>query len=105
MVEGSGLLGLIIGAYTSIVGAMVFYLSRQAENMLTALVRENNFTEQEIVQKFSSFANKDGSLDLRQLGALCASLGVVYLQLPPVAYLYHLLSFYVVVYLLFLLSI
>lgn len=70
-----GILGLVVGAYTMIVGAIIYYSSRQAMAALGSL-KDSSFDEQQIAAKFKQFdKNNDGTLDTTELAMLTQSLG------------------------------
>lgn len=75
MMSYSGLFGKIVGLYTAIVGGVVFYSSRAAVKHLES-IRAEMRDEQEVTIKFRDFdKDNSGTLDTRELAALCRSLG------------------------------
>lgn len=75
MMSYSGLFGKLVGLYTTVVGAIVFYSSRAAiqhlENMRSVLRDES-----EVVAKFKEFdRDNSGTLDTKELASLCKYLG------------------------------
>lgn len=70
-----GILGLIIGAYVTAVGVIVFIASRDALKRLEQL-KGSLHNDQDLAQKFKEF-DKDntGYLESKELAALCQALG------------------------------
>lgn len=75
MISSSGLIGKLVGSYVAVVGGIIFYSSREAIKQLN-FAKGTMQNEQEVIAKFCEF-DKDhsGSLDTKELAALCKALG------------------------------
>lgn len=74
IVSIGGLLNLIVGAYVTGLGLVVYYSSTQAYTQLNTL--KASLTEKQVEEKFYAFdKDRSNSLSVAELGALCASLG------------------------------
>jgi hypothetical protein len=75
MVAKGGLLGFIVGAYTMLVGVIIFTSSRSAVAALDE-IRNSMKTEKDVALKFAQFdTDNSGALDSAELARLCRSLG------------------------------
>ena len=75
LVAKGGLFGLLVGLYTSFIGAVIFYGSKAAYDTLDRL-KTDHYTEAQVKEKFYEFdRDKSGSLDAAELAALCKALG------------------------------
>jgi hypothetical protein len=75
MVAKGGLLGFIVGAYTMLVGVIIFTSSRSAVAALDE-IRNNIKSEKDMALKFAQFdTDNSGALDSAELARLCRSLG------------------------------
>lgn len=75
IVSTGGFFGLFIGLYTLLVGLLIYHGSRNAVASLNQL-KEAKMDEHEIAKKFKEFdSDNSGSLDTKELAALCQSLG------------------------------
>lgn len=71
----SGLLGKLVGLYVAVVGAIIFYSSREAIKQLN-FAKGTMQNEQEVVSKFREFdKDQSGTLDTKELAVLCKALG------------------------------
>lgn len=75
LVAKGGLLGFLVGLYTSFIGAVIFYGSKAAYDTLDRL-KTDQYTEAQVKEKFYEFdRDKSGALDAAELAALCKALG------------------------------
>ena len=94
VISQGGLLGLLVGLYTSAVGVIIFYASRSVITSLNTL-KQSQYTEQQIAEKFQLFdKDNSGYLDSSELSSLCTSLGIVKFYYYKISIIYVVYQLY-----------